>query len=406
MNFVRSIPFRYLFGRKSSNAIHWITGISILGISIGTASLILVLSIFNGFEELLSTFFSKHNPDIKIVLKEGKFFEEDSTKIAKLKSLPQVKNLTRTLEENALFNYLEAQDFGTIMGVDSAYNTVCSFNEAIMESSDMNCSQMQCATIGIGVRNKLGIDLSNPLEEIRIFIPTLEQINESTVNVNSLRSLYLKPSKVFSIHQEQDYEFVLPDLELLRQYIGKNKLLSGIELKLNETHNSTIVHELQTIMGNDFQVKDRSKQDESFIKIMKLEKWLFFALFSLTLVIVCFTLIGTIWMIVLEKKMDISILKSLGMQESDVKSIFIRLGLLLTLIGIALGFILALIFYWMQKQYGIVGVPEEFIIDSYPISISIWDFLIVFITVFSIGFIASILPAQKIQSIPTIFREE
>ncbi|MBK7467680.1 MAG: FtsX-like permease family protein [Saprospiraceae bacterium] len=186
----------------------------------------------------------------------------------------------------------------------------------------------------------------------------------------------------------------------------KNKLLINIELKLNETHNSTIVHELQTIMGNDFQVKDRSKQDESFIKIMKLEKWLFFALFSLTLVIVCFTLIGTIWMIVLEKKMDISILKSLGMQESDVKSIFIRLGLLLTLIGIALGFILALIFYWMQKQYGIVGVPEEFIIDSYPISISIWDFLIVFITVFSIGFIASILPAQKIQSIPTIFREE
>ena len=188
------------------------------------------------------------------------------------------------------------------------------------------------------------------MEEIRIFIPTLEQINESTVNVNSLRSLYLKPSKVFSIHQEQDYEFVLTDLELLRQYIGKNKLLSSIELKLNETHNSTIVHELQTIMGNDFQVKDRSKQDESFIKIMKMEKWLFFALFSLTLVIVCFTLIGTIWMIVLEKKMDISILKSLGMQESDVKSIFIRLGLLLTLIGIALGFILALIFYWMMQN--------------------------------------------------------
>lgn len=161
MNFVRSIPFRYLFGRKSSNAIHWITGISILGISIGTASLILVLSIFNGFEELLSTFFSKHNPDIKIVLKEGKFLKKIQQN-CKTKITSTGKNLTRTLEENALFNYLEAQDFGTIMGVDSAYNTVCSFNEAIMESSDMNCSQMQCATIGIGVRNKLGIDLSNP----------------------------------------------------------------------------------------------------------------------------------------------------------------------------------------------------------------------------------------------------
>ena len=144
------ISFRYLFSRKSSNAIHWITGISILGISIGTASLILVLSIFNGFEELLSSFFSKHNPDVKIVLKEGKFFKDDSSTIARLQSLDGIKLISKTIEENALFIYQETQDFGTIMGVDSAYNVVCSFDEAIIEQSDLNCKEIKnCGLIGL-----------------------------------------------------------------------------------------------------------------------------------------------------------------------------------------------------------------------------------------------------------------
>ncbi|HOJ91728.1 MAG TPA: FtsX-like permease family protein [Saprospiraceae bacterium] len=400
------ISFRYLFSRKSSNAIHWITGISILGISIGTASLILVLSIFNGFEELLSSFFSKHNPDVKIVLKEGKFFKDDSSTIARLQSLEGIKLISKTIEENALFIYQETQDFGTIMGVDSAYNVVCSFDEAIIEQSDLNCKEIKnCGLIGLGVRNKLGIDLSNPLDEIRIFIPTLNNGMEDR-SMSSLRSLYIKASKVFNIHQEQDFEYIITDLDILRNYLQKENQLSSIEIKLKNANDDSVVQEIKKIMGNDFIVKDRAKQDESFIKIMKLEKWMFYALFSLTLIIVCFTLIGTLWMIVLEKKMDIAILKSLGMYDSDVKKIFIRLGLALSAIGILLGFVFSITFYFLQKKYGLIGVPEEFIIDSYPIKMLGLDFIIVAGTVLAIGFIASYLPSRKIDSIPSIFREE
>lgn len=405
MNKLLTLPLRYLFSKKSSNAIHWITGISIMGIAVGTASLILVLCIFNGFEELLGSFFSKHNPDIKIVSIEGKFFKQDSLTLQKLKSINGVKALSITLEENALFTYSDAQDFGTILGIDSVYATVTKLDEAIIEKNDISCDNNSCASIGLGVRNKLGIDLSNPIEEIRVFIPTVDQVNQGP-DVNSLKSMHIKPARVFNIHQEQDYEFVLTDLKSLRNYVGDPLLLSSIILKLENTNDQDINNKIQQVMGPKFEVRDRSKQDESFIKIMKLEKWLFFALFSLTLIIVCFTLIGALWMIVLEKRMDIAILKSLGMMDNQIKHIFIRLGLLITMIGILIGYAIAILFYFIQKKYGIISVPDEFIIDSYPIALSSSDFIIVFITVMVIGWIASLLPARKITSIAAIFREE
>ncbi len=153
-------------------------------------------------------------------------------------------------------------------------------------------------------------------------------------------------------------------------------------------------------------IKDRYQQDEAFLKIMKLEKWLFYALFCLTLLLVSFTVVGALWMIVLEKRMDISILKSMGMTDQRMKKVFLNLGLLICFLGLILGSVLALIFYGLQKKYGLIGVPEEFIIDRYPIQIRLIDFLLVGFTVMIIGCIASILPTKKVAEVLPLFREE
>ncbi|MBK7358405.1 MAG: ABC transporter permease [Saprospiraceae bacterium] len=399
------IAVRYLFSRKSSQAIHWITGISIIGIAVGTAALILVLSVFNGFEELLSGMFSKYNPDVKIEIKQGKTFKEDSSKLFQLTQVPGILRYTKTLEEIAMFQYAEAQEFGVLKGVDSNYVTVCSVHDAILEGSfKIENEQRPLANLGLGIRNKLGVDLDNFQEFIRVFIP--DHTETSDLN-NALKRFPLQAQSVYSFLQESDYSTIITSIQGVRQITGKSDQLSSIELKLNPAYEpGTLIHQIETIFGSDFIIKDRYKQDEAFLKIMRLEKWLFYSLFCLTLLLVSFTIVGTLWMIVLEKRIDISILKSMGMSNKSLRQVFLNLGILICGIGLVLGFTFALIFYWLQKNYGLIGVPDEFIIDSYPIQLRLIDFILVSFTVFGIGLLASLLPTKKVYEILPIFREE
>lgn len=399
------IAVRYLFSRKSSQAIHWITGISIIGIAVGTASLILVLSVFNGFEELLSGMFSKYNPDIKIEIKQGKTFKEDSSKLFQLTQVPGILCHSKTLEEIAMFQYSDAQEFGVLKGVDSNYAIVCSMDDAILEGSfKIENNQRPLANLALGIRNKLGVDLDNFQEFIKVFIPDHKEISNLS---NALKRYSLQAQSVYSFLQESDYSTIITSIQGVREITGNPDQLSSIELKLNPNAEAeAIIRQIETIFGSGFIIKDRYKQDEAFLKIMRLEKWLFYSLFCLTLLLVSFTIVGTLWMIVLEKRIDISILKSMGMSNKSLRQVFLNLGILICAIGLLLGFMIALIFYWLQKNYGLIGVPDEFIIDSYPIELRITDFLLVSLTVLCIGLLASLLPTKKVYEILPIFREE
>lgn len=228
------IAVRYLFSRKSSQAIHWITGISIIGIAVGTAALILVLSVFNGFEELLSGMFSKYNPDVKIEIKQGKTFKEDSAKLFQLTQVPGILRYTKTLEEIAMFQYAEAQEFGVLKGVDSNYVTVCSVHEAILEGSfKIENEQRPLANLGLGIRNKLGVDLDNFQEFIRVFIP---DHNETSDLNNALKRFPLQAQSVYSFLQESDFSTIITSIQGVRQITGKADQLSSIELKLNPSY--------------------------------------------------------------------------------------------------------------------------------------------------------------------------
>jgi lipoprotein-releasing system permease protein len=262
------------------------------------------------------------------------------------------------------------------------------------------------AIVGVGVKNKLGISLENILEDISVYVPKLgEAIDE--LSKSKFKEYQIRPEAIFSLNQESDGEYIYTDLSVLQSFIGDQKWISSIELKLIEQADIKLLKkELEVICGKDFLIKDRYMQDESFLRIMNLEKWLFFLLFSLTLILVSFTVVGSLWMIVLEKRIDISILKSLGMLNRDIRRIFIFVGLGIGILGLILGFGMAIGFYFLQDRYALIGVPDEFIIDSYPISLKFMDFIIVSVTVLSIVFLASLLPAQKIKEVKSIFREE
>lgn len=398
------LAVKYLFKKKSSQAIHLITGISILGITIGTAVLVIVLSVFNGFEDLLSGMFSRYNPDIKIVSSTGGHFEADSLLIAKISSMDGILAVSGSMDQTAMIQYDESQDFGTVKGVDSNYNKVVPVDSALLEL--LQGADVPFAYLGLGLANKLGVSLDNILTKLYLFTPTGE-MEESGLDAESFGKHAVMPTGIFSMHQDLDNEMVMVSLDQLREWTGEERNLSALEIRLRPgASTAEVVQKLDALVGSEFVVKDRYRQDEAFLKIMNLEKWLFYLLFSLTLVLVSFTIMGALWMIVLEKRMDIATLKALGMTNESIRKVFLILGMGMGFLGLIAGFLLAIFFYSMQTKYAMIRVPEEFIIDSYPIALKATDFLTVSLTVLTITWLACLLPVAKIREVPAIFREE
>ena len=385
---------RYLFGKKSTNSINIITGISIFGISIGTAALILILSVFNGFEGLLSSLFNAFNPDLRIVPIEGKFFPYDSLLLDDIKALDNIAAVSATIEEVALFEYKDIQDFGTIKGVDDNYISVTRMDSLILDGSyKLYSSKAEMAVLGVGMRNKLSINIDDKLTPLTIYMPSRKQ---SMLGTKEYNTKYAYPAGVFSVQSDNDYQYVLTSYHLASQLIGLKNQASAIEIKLkNDKLQKETKAALAEILDSNLKIQTRYQQDETFLRVMNIEKWISFLIAGLTMLLVSFNLLGALWMISLDKSLDISILKSMGFQAIHVRYLFIFLGLLITLLGLFLGFSLALTLYYIQKEYGLIGVPSGFLIDAYPVKLKGLDFVIVTLSVLFIGFLASILPATK-----------
>jgi lipoprotein-releasing system permease protein len=405
LNLSLTIARRYLFAKKSTNAINIITGISMVGIAIGTAALILVLSVFNGFEDLIISLFSKFNPDVKVTATVGKTFEPDSLKLSQIKALPGVAMVSETLEEVAFFEYAGNQDFGIVKGVDDNYSRVSGIDSAIFIGQfKLTSGERNLAVMGRGVARNLEVDMEDPFATLGIFMAKREKTSGLE---QPFKKRVAYPSGSFSIQQEFDNQYVLVSLEFARDLLGAYGEVSALEIRFKPgVDQKQALADIRRILGEDFQVKDRYQQDESFLKLMNIEKWMSFALLSLTLVLVAFNMIGSLWMIVLEKKADISILKSMGATEALVRNIFLGQGFLLCLFGLLMGLLLSFILYALQKIFGIVSIPEGFVVDAYPISIWFFDVVAVAVVVMTIGIIASIPAARRASKVPALVREE
>ena len=392
------IARRYLYGKKSTNSINIITGISIFGISIGTAALILILSVFNGFEGLLSGLFNSFNPDLKVIPKEGKYLESNFENLQDVLQLTDVLYASQTIEEVALFEYKGSKEIGRIKGVDEQYLKVTNLDSLIVNGHFLlNENNINYAIIGTGMRGKLGVNLADKLSTVTLYMP---QRKKKIIGAKEFITREVYPSGIFSVKSDTDYQYIITNLKLVQSILDRNNLISALEIKISENANiEELKSQIQKIYGNDVIIRNRYEQDESYLKVINMEKWFTFLIVGLTILLIAFNLIGALWMIVLDKKKDIAVLKVMGYRHFDINQLFLSLGILITAIGIALGFIIALGVYFLQKEFGLVGIPQGFLIDSYPVKLKLSDFLIVTLSVLIIGVLVSIIPALKASSV-------
>ncbi|MCC6411011.1 MAG: ABC transporter permease [Saprospiraceae bacterium] len=406
MNFSFLVARRYLFAKRSTNAINIITGISVFGIAVGTAALLLILSVFNGFEDLLSGLFGHFNPEIKITPAKGKTFEPDSLVLVRMREVPGVLYLSESLEEIAFFEYGTSQDFGILKGVDDNFARINNIDSTVFEGRYLLRSEDRNGVVlGAGVRNKLGINISDPVATITVYMPTKDS---GKLLQNPFKTRLVYPMGSFAIQQEYDNQYVLTNLQFMRELLETSPgTVSSLEFKCKSGADvAKVKSDLGAILGDGYQIRDHYEQNEAFFKVMKLEKWMGFAITSLMLILMAFNMVGALWMIVLDKQKDISTLKSLGASDLTIRRIFLTEGLLLTGLGLCIGLALGVGIYIAQKTLGIVTVPQGFLVESYPIAMRAADFLPVIGVVLGIGLLASFAPAARAVRVPSFFREE
>jgi len=368
-----TIALRYLFGKKSTQAIQLITWISITGMAIGTAALLLILSVFNGFDSLLSGMLSHFNPDVKITLKEGKFVSSDSIDLVSIKKIPGIGEISLTIEETAFFDYKGSQEVGILKGVDDNFVRVTQLDSSLIAGEIRKDTQTIYAWCGSGMSTKLSVNPYEMFTQVTAYMPNVRQVSSDV-----------------------DMQYILSDFGAVNALLGLEKHLSAIEIRLEpDAKEEEVIRKLSSIMGKRFSIQNRYQQDEHFLRIMNIEKWISYLIACLTLMIIAFNLVGSLWMIVLEKKRDISILQAMGLPKEAVRRIFLLVGLLVSALGMCIGYILATGLYFAQKNYGLIAVPDSFLTSSYPIEMRAIDFLTVTLTVFVIGVLASVIPSRR-----------
>lgn len=394
-----NVPFyiarRYLVAKKSHNAINIISYISVMGVTVGTTALIVVLSVFNGFDLLVRSLINSFNPDLKIELVEGKTFVPDSVKLEQIRKIPGVYDLGLILEDRALVKYDELQTTAVIKGVSANYANITGIDSMIIDGEYTLSRQGEpLALIGRGIGIYLNVMLLSP-RQMTFYAPR----RTKEVSLDASRMLnrkYLSVAGVFSIEQDYDMRYILVPLEFAQSLFDySNNQINAIEIKYTRDARSGLVKDAITeILGSKFSVKDRYQQNEIFYKTMQAEKWAIFLILVFILIIASFNIIGSLTMLILEKKKDVETLSNLGADPQLIKKIFLVEGWIISASGAVFGTLLGLLICWIQMRFGIIKLQGSgsFIIDSYPVHIQAPDVIAAFVSVLVIGFLAAWYP--------------
>jgi lipoprotein-releasing system permease protein len=390
------IAKRYLFAKKSRNAINVISAVSVAGVTVGAMALIIVLSVFNGLEKMVNAIFNTFDPDLKITSSEGKTFNEDTTKLKLLAKVDGVSCYSLTAEENALIEYNDRQVFATIKGVDNNYTSVSNIDSSMAEGAFILKSDngRPWAVTGLGIAQYLGLRV-NFVAPLKIVIP--RRIAGNSLNPeDQIMKKFILPSGIFQVEQEYDSKYVYVPIAFARELIEKDSGVTSIEIKFKTGADAAMVQKNVTgIFSGNFIVQNRYEQQELFYKVMRSERLAIFFILSLILLIASFNIIGSLTMLIIEKERDIEILKSLGANNSLIRKIFIFEGWLISIIGAFSGVILGFLVCWIQQTFGLVKLHSEtLIMDSYPVVMKLRDFIIVPLTVLLIGYWAAWYPVR------------
>lgn len=400
MNFPFYIARRYLFSKKSHNAINVISGISVCGVALATLALVCTLSVFNGFQDLVSNLFTAFDPELKIVPATGKVFDGQDKAIAAIRKMPEVALVSESLEDNALVQYQGRQAMAVIKGVEDNFEELTPIDTILFgrgelllhdEVVDYAIPGVQLlATLGTGIR------FLDPLE---VYAPKRgAKVNMANPAASFTGGNLFSSGLVFAVNQEKyDGSYILTSLKFARQLFQYTTEVSAINLKMKEgTDIDAFKRKLEKHLGERFRVLDRYEQQADTFRIMKIEKFISYLFLTFILMIACFNVIGSLSMLIIDKRDDVVTLRNLGANDRQIVCIFLFEGRLISFIGAVSGIVLGVLLCWLQQTFGLIslGAAGSFIVDAYPVSVHWVDVVLIFFTVLAVGFLSVWYPVR------------
>lgn len=395
MNFPFYIASRYLLSKKSHNAINIISGVSVCGVAIATAALVCILSVFNGFQDMVAGLFTAFDPELKVVPAEGKFMLADAEELKGLRENADIAVYTETLEDAALLMINNRQAMATVKGVEENFEQLTDidgilFGEGVFE---LQADVLDYGILGGNLLMRLGLpaDFSSP---IQVYAPRKGERMDLTDPTASLNQEELFSPKVgFMVKQKKyDASYVITNLAFARRLFDRKGYVSAIELKLADGASlSAVKSQIKKALGDKYEVLDRYEQQEDTFKIMQIEKLISYIFLTFILAIACFNVIGSLSMLIIDKKKDVMMLRNLGANEQQIRSIFMMEGRLICLLGAVIGIVCGLVLCFLQQEFGLIRFGDgegSYIIDAYPVSVHVTDVLLVLLTVVAVGFLS------------------
>lgn len=395
MNFPFYIARRYLFSKKSTNAINVISGISVVGVAVASMALVVTLSVFNGFHDMVASFFTQLDPQLKITPAKGKTAASNDSTLMRIRQLDEVAIATDVLEDQALAVYGDRQQMVTIKGVDDNYDKLTHIRQILEGDGDyaLHAADMNYGILGLGVAYQLGIGYTYR-EPLKIYAPRREgQINMANLQDGFVEDELYSPGVLFSIKQgKYDKRYIITAIQFTRHLFDRDGELTSLELRLKPGSNfERVKAQIQEMAGTRFVVRDRYEQQEDTFRIMKVEKLMAYIFLTFILVIACFNIIGSLSMLMIDKRNDVVTLRNLGASDRQIIRIFLFEGRMISAIGAVIGIAIGLLLCLLQQQFGLIGLGStegSFVVDAYPVSVHPWDIVVVFFTVLAVGFLS------------------
>ena len=401
---MRLAPFiakRYLFAKKSHNVINIISAISAIGMAIGTAALIIILSVYNGFDSLVRSLMSNVEPDLMITPVTGKTFVPEGKTYDWIYEQPAVKNMCCVLQEQVFINYDGKQSLAKAKGVDWIYEEESPIHNHIKEGEfKLHKGDIPMAAVGAGLAHEMGIR-THFLSPIEIYYPSRTRRISMANPAASIESINIWPSCLFSVNSDIDHDLIILPIEQMRELLEYKDEVSAVEIRTMDGTSAKdqqkLQEEIASRLGPDFKVRNRFQQNESLYKMMKYEKMAIYMILIFVIIIIAFNIFGSLTMLMIEKREDIMTLRSMGAGESLIRRIFILEGWMISLSGLAAGMILGIGFSLLQQHFGFIKMPGHFVIQAYPIILSWSDILITAAGVAFIGYLIALIPTASLR---------
>ena len=402
MNFPLYVARRYLFSKKSTNAINVISVISVIGVAVATMALVIVLSVFNGFHDLVATFFTNFDPQLEVVPTQGKTAPSDDPLLAKMKALPEVDVATESVEDQALAIYQDHQAMVIVKGVDDNFDQLTHIKDILFGDGtySLHAGNLQYGIMGIRLAAALGTGARFG-DYLHIYAPQKEgQFDATNPSEAFVVDSLLSPGVVFSVNQSKyDKNYIIAPIAFARNLFEQQGRLSSLEFRLKDGSDlDAVKKEMQEIGGAKYKVMDRFEQQADTFKIMQIEKYIAYIFLTFILIVACFNIIGSLSMLIIDKKEDVVTLRNLGANDRQISQIFLFEGRLISAFGAIIGIGLGLLLCWLQQQYGLVSLGSSsgsFVINAYPVSVHYDDVALIFLTVIVVGWVAVWYPVKR-----------